>query len=238
MIVNDVERPVKVKADGEIKDWVTFGEEKTPEFNLSPTYFTNIILVTVSVPKDAELEALEGNIIADDKILSKLQIKVTVELNDAKAYSQLSDVDKEVGQLRDSVESFIVSLNEMRFQMATLEEEVSQKMKEIAEYQKNLTILEKQNKELSAKNQELTTQLTGLQSRASNLEEHNNELSQLTGMLIGDQMPGLFFGGIALGVIALTLGIHRNSIRKRIRSRANNFNERVKGERFRYKFSK
>jgi myosin heavy subunit len=236
LLVNDVDEEVTLKADGEIENWVRFGEDKEAELNITPAYYTTVVLVTVSVPKDAELEEYEGSINADSRKLSSLRIKVTLELSDAKAYEQLSDVDEEVNRLREKVESMADSLNSMRVQIATLEEEVSSKMEEIYKYQKDLTALENEKNDLEEENTALAQNLQDLQTKSDELEESNKELNELTGMLVGTQLPGMFFGGIILGIIVVTLALKRSHVAKKIKSRVQRLKQRGKGESFRYNY--
>ncbi len=237
LLVNNVEELVTLRADGEIEDWITFGENKKAEYNISPSYSTEIVLVTISVPAKTELAEYKGSVKADGKKLSSLEIKVTLELSDAKAYEQLSDVDEEVGRLKEKVESLTDSMNSMRVQLATLEEEVSDKMQDIYAYQKNLTALENEKSRLESEKAEIEQNLKNLQVKSEGLEESNRQLNEMTGMLVGTQLPGMFFGGIILGVIAVTLIVKRAHVAKKIKSRVQRISGREKEEKFRYHFS-
>jgi len=236
LLAQDIEKTATIKASGEISDWIAFGEDKDSEYEIYPSYLTKV-LVSITIPDDAELGEYEGEIEADSMKLSSLEIKVTLELSDAKAYEQLSDVDEEVGRLKEKVESMTDSMNSMRVQLATLEEEVSDKMQDIYAYQKNLTALENEKSRLESEKAEIEQNLKNLQAKSEGLEESNRQLNEMTGMLVGTQLPGMFFGGIILGVIAVTLIVKRAHVAKKIKSRVQRVSGRGKEEKFRYRFS-
>jgi peptidoglycan hydrolase CwlO-like protein len=237
LLVNDVEEEVTLIAEGDIEDWVRFGEGKLAEMNITPTFYTSVVLVTVTVPDDMELGEYEGVINADNAKLASLEIKVTLELSDAKAYEQLSDVDKEVSGLKDKVESQTDSLNSMRIQLATLKKEVSDRMEEIYEYQRDLVELEDAKSALETENSELQQDLESLQAKSDDLEESNRQLNEMTGMLVGTQLPGMFLGGVILGVIFVTLVIKRSHVAKKIKTRIQRARGKGREESFRYNFS-
>ena len=239
LIVSDVDEEIKLTADGDTEDWVGFGEEKKAEINVSSSFYMTIVWVTVSIPDDTDLDEYTGTIKADGRKLSELEVKVTLELSDAKAFEKLSDVDEEVGTLRDQIESLTDSLNTMRVDMATLEAEVSSSMREINEYQKNLTELENERNSLLSENSGLESDLNVFKEKSVELEESNKELNAITGSLISTQLPGMFFGGIILGVIIVTLVIKRAHVLEKIKSRGKKMKgpEKEKERKFKYSFT-
>ncbi|MBN2330417.1 MAG: hypothetical protein JXC85_01250 [Candidatus Aenigmarchaeota archaeon] len=237
MLVNDVDEEAVLTAEGEIDDWVRFGEDKKTKINVSSSFFMTIVLVTITVPEGMDLDEYTGMIKADGRKISSLAVKVTLELSDAKAFEQLSDVDKEVGNLKDKVESLTESLNMMRVDVATLEAEVSSRMQEIYEYQRNLTVLEDERDSLLSENTELESELNEFMDRSAELEESNKELNAITGSLISTQLPGMFFGGVILGIIAVTLVVKRAHVAKKLKSRVKRLAGRGKEEGFRYSFN-
>ncbi len=240
LIVNDVDEEAVLTADGETKSWVRFGEEKKNEINVSSSFFMTIVLVTIKVPDDTDLDEYSGTIKADGKKISDLDVKVTLELSDVKAFEQLSDVDEEVGALNDQVEALTSSLNTMRVDMATLEAEVSSSMKEINEYQKNLTALENERNSLLSENTGLERDLQVFMEKSTELEESNNELNAITGSLISTQLPGMFLGGIILGIIIVTLIVKKEHVLERIKSRGKRMKDtsKEKEEKFRYSYTR
>ena len=207
LLVQEVYEARTLSGGGDIGDWITFGDGKLEEIEIPQSFQTNIVLVTVTVPDDIELNEYEGVINEDGRRLSTIRVKVTLELSDAKAYSKLSDVDKEVSELEERVETMTGSLNSMRTQVATLEKEVSDKMQEIYEYQRDVTTLEDEKERLETENADLGQELSELTSKSQELEASNEQLNEMTGMLVGTQMPGMFFAGILLGMIAPFLSL-------------------------------
>lgn len=237
LLVNDVDEEATLTADGDTEDWVRFGEEKKTKINVSSSFFMTIVLVTITVPDDTDLDEYTGTIKADGRKISGLEVKVTLELSDVKAFEKLSDVDEEVGTLRDQVKSLTDSLNTMRVDMATLEAEVSTSMDEIYKYQKNLTALENERNSLLSENTNLEGDLQQFMVKSSELEESNRQLNDITGFLISTQLPGMFLGGIILGIIVVTLVVKRAHVAKRIKSRVKRLRGREKEEGFRYNFN-
>lgn len=235
LLVNNVNNQVTLQAAGDVKDWITFGESRDKDYIIHPTYFTTIVLVNVDVPADTDLREFTGEMVANGTKLSDLRIRVTLELSDAVAYSKLTGIDKEVRDLKEKVESMTATMTELRVQQATLEQQVSEKMQEISQYQKDLTTLEEENTQLVDTNTELEQNLAGMESKALDLEEANLQLNQVTSMLAGTQMPGMFFGGILLGIIAVTLALKRRSIVKNFRKKLGRQHKKEKKEEsFRY----
>jgi hypothetical protein len=240
LLISDVDEETILTSDGDIKDWVRFGEEKQKQINVSSSFFMTIVLVTISVPDDADLDEYTGKIRADGRRLTDLRVKVTLELSDVKAFEQLSDVDEEVGSLNEQVEHLTDSLNTMRVDMAALEAEVSSSMVEISDYQKNLSALEKERNELASENNQLLSELKSIKDKTAELEQSNQELNAITGSLISTQVPGMFLGGIILGIVIVTLVLKRDRVIEKIRSRSKKMkgpDSEKKEDKFRYSFT-
>ena len=226
LLVNEVYEEVVLDAEGEVSDWISFGEGEEAEIIIPQSFQTNIVMVTISVPDDVELDEYDAITRVDGRKLQTLRIKVTLELSDAKAYSKLSDVDEEVGQLEEKVEGMSGSLNNMRVQIATLEEQVSEKMQEIYEYQRDVTALEDEKVRLETENEDLGQDLEELQSKSQELEASNTQLNEMTGMLVGTQLPGMFFGGVIIGVIIVTLVVKRSHVARKVKARVQRIRKR------------
>jgi prefoldin subunit 5 len=229
LIVLGSDKTMTLDTAGNVGDWVTFGGDGSDEWTVYPVSDQNV-LVTIVVPSDSELGEYTADIRADGSRISKIIVKVTVKLADARSYEELEDIDEEVGSLRERIETLTDSLIDTRTQMTTLENEVSEKMEEISDYQKDLTDLESENTELK---EDLET----LQQKSQELEDSNTELNALTGMLIGTQVPGMFIGGLVLGIVIVTLIVKRMHVYKRVKGAGKRVTQREKQqESFRYKY--
>lgn len=221
ILEEDVEDDLILRADGDIEDWVSFirGGEREETYSIGEPSDDRTIIVSIKVPRKAELGERKGSIDANSMELVDLNIKVTIELNNAEAYEKLADVDQEVGTLRNEVESLTDSLTKMGGQIDSLEDDVSGKMEDIYQYQKDLKILEDQNKKITDDNKNLAQDLESFKEKSEELEDENTELNELTGMLVGTQIPGMFFIGIVLGIIVVTTVVKRAHIGKKFKDR-------------------
>jgi FtsZ-binding cell division protein ZapB len=238
LLVSELSSDVTLSGGGDIGDWISFGDGKLNEIKIPETSVINIVLVTIDVPDGIDLDEYDGVINENGRRLSLLRVKVTLDLSDAKSFEQLSDVDKEVTGLQEKVESLTGSLVNVRSQLATLEKEVSDRMEEIYKYQRDVTALEDEKARLEAENQNLDKDISALQEKSAELEESNTELNQMTGMLVGTQLPGMFFAGIMLGVVSLTLVVKREHFARKIRAKLKGTRKHEPEERFRYSYSK
>jgi outer membrane murein-binding lipoprotein Lpp len=226
LLLQNVQEKRTLSSYGDVSGWVRiFGVE---EFEVNPAM--GYVMVSIEVPSDIELGEYEGVIRSDGTAVSKIRVKVTLELSDVKAYEKLSDVDKEVGTLQEKVSTLTSDISSLRTQVATLESEVSQKMEEIYEYQKDLN-------ELEANNEKLEKELTDLRGKYEEAEVSNEELNEITGMLIGTQLPGMFLGGLILGAIAVTAIVKRELVKKKLRDKVKRSGSMPKDEGgFRYSY--
>jgi len=233
--LRDINTAGTLRFTGAIAGWSVFSSNMSPEYQIYPATF-NEIPVTISIPKDQELGEYDGEIVLDGvATLSKIKVKVTLELSDAKAYQKLSEVDKKVGTLNEQVGSLTDMIGSLRRQIISMEEEVSDKMEEVRLYQKNLTMLENENKALKADKARLEESNKILQQNAQNLETSNRQLDELTGMMATTEIPGMFMLGMIIGILCVALVVKRNSLAMKIKMWQHH-SQRRKERRLNYSF--
>jgi len=228
VVIQDVSKVAEISTTGEITDWVRFwGNHTTYDIFPGQTY----ILVTIAVPEDTSLGEYEGVIKAGSETLTKLRIKVSIKLEDAKAYQEMDAVDKQINTLRDRISDLTSDIRMLRVQVVTLQYNMTKKVEEIYEYQKNLDELEKENTNLKENLQEAEKKYT-------EFREENKKLSSLTGSLVSTQIPGMFITGIVLGVITMVLAFRREHYKRKVKHKLSKISVRKKkDEQFRYSFS-
>ncbi|UCD02837.1 MAG: hypothetical protein JSV63_03575 [Candidatus Aenigmatarchaeota archaeon] len=205
LLLQDVDKITNVTTEGDIDDWIgIWGDSERQIFPGLP-----YILVTISVPAKAELGEYDGEITADGKTLSYITVKVIPKFSDVIAHETLSDMGEEVGALGDRVFKLTEDIQELRNQIALLEHDVSEKVEEIYQYQKNLDALEKEKNALE-------TSYQNLQTEYDETEESNRQLNELTGALVGTQLPGMFIGGILLGIVLTFVLANRQKLKRKI----------------------
>jgi len=237
LILKDINEVKTVKASGEADAWIKFGPDGESKYEIYPSDQTTIDPVTIEVPEDEDLGEYEAEITAGTSILTKVIVKVTLELSDTKAYEKLSAVDEEVGFLRETVYNLSATLDSVRSELSDYKEQVSENMNEISEYQKDLQKLEEDNQQLQTQNSELSDSLQTLETRYTTAEESNRELNALTGMMASTHLPGMFLGGLAVGIISLTLIIKREHVARKIKKKMNEkAHENKKKDNFSYSF--
>jgi hypothetical protein len=237
LMLQNVNEVTTVKSSGKIDGWIAFWGKEEHEYDIYPGQ--SYVLVTVSVPEKADLGEYYGEIKTGDTVLSKIRVKVTLELNEVMSHETLSDVDKEMGTLRDKVEELTDTVSELRQNVATLEYNVSEKMEDIYEYQKDLDALEKEKSSLEKSHEKLAGDYGELQEKYSEAAASNEELNALTGALVGVHLPGAIVGGIILGVLLVATIIRREQVKRRLKKRI----KRVIGksdarDEFRYSFKR
>ena len=210
LILQNAQEKSTIKAAGDASPWISFWEEGSGEYETYPGQA--YILVIIDVPSDTDLGEYDAEIRSDSTVLSEIRLKVTLELSDVKSYVKLSDVDKEVGTLKDKVGSLSTGVSDLKSEVSVLETRLSEKMEEVYEYQKNLTEVENENEQLSE-------EVASLRYKLASAEQSNEELNQFTGMLVGAQIPGMFLGGLILGIIIVTTIINREMVKKKLKEK-------------------
>jgi len=217
----EIRDPTVITARGDAAGWIKFGGNST-EFAIDNVllYIQGLpILLTISVPENQALNEYEADLMdSRGTILTTFRIKVTLELADVKAFEMMSDMDKEVGTLKDKVEDLTDTVTTTRTQMTSLEDEVQEKMREIYQYQKNLSDLEAENLAVKAENAAFSVEVASLRSRSASLEDSNTELTKTTGMMTSVELPGMLMLGLILGALMVTLVLEREAIGKKARS--------------------
>lgn len=228
VVIQDVSEVTEIKATGDIADWVSFwGNHSTYDIFPGQTY----ILVSIDVPDDAKLGEYDGTIKAGSDTVSRIRIKVTIKLADAKAYQEMEAVDKQVNSLKDRVSDLTSDIKMLRTQVVTLQYNMTKKVEEIYKYQRDLSELEKDNSELKESLQEIKNQY-------AEVKKENEKLNSLTGSLVSTQIPGMFLVGIVIGVFAMLVTFRREHYKRHVKSKLSMISKRrKKEEQFRYSFS-
>lgn len=224
LTLQNVDEETTLETDGDIDDWIRFWNDDS-DADISPGQ--PYVVVTVTVPDDAELGEYTGEIQADGKTLSDIRVKVTLELGDVIAYDALSDMDEKVGSLEDKVGDLTESISGLRTEVAVLEYNLSKRVDEIFEYQKDLDDTKKE-KDKYKKRYEDTLELY------TESEETNRELNDFTGAVVGTQVPGMFMGGILIGIFLTIVITSRSNFKKKLLSKISGSSGRD-GYRYSYK---
>ncbi len=220
LMLRDVDESMELSIDGEIEDWVGFGNGM--ESKITITAWQPYVILKIEIPDDEELGEYDGEILAGDSVISEMIIKVTLDLSNVIANEEVADLQDKVDILTDSV-------RELRSHVATLEYNVSEKVGEIYEYQKDLNMLEKENEELTEKNIEL-------EEKYIETATTNEELNDLTGALVGTQLPGMFIGGMLIGVITMVTILNRGEVKRRLKKKLGMTVEKPHHKEFKYSF--
>lgn len=173
--------------DGEIEDWITFGETHLTEYRCENRGI-DWVKITIDVPRDTEVGEYEGEILSDGGY-SDITVKVVPPVDEIKSLQDLEDVKEELQAMTESISG---ELNDTK-------DNLQGRIAEISEYQQNLTGLEEELGELREKSQEL--------------EETN---TQLTGQVAsgGSAQIGV---GIVIGIIIVILFLYRGRLAKSLR---------------------
>jgi hypothetical protein len=205
ILLQDVDKIMIIKTEGDIDSWI--GIWGDPEREIFPGL--PYVLVTISVPDDAELGEYTGEITAEGNTVSFITVKVTPQFTKVIANDALSAMDEEVGALGERVVILTDSIADLRSEVAVLEHNVSDKVEQIYQYQKDLDALEKEKNDLEESYEEL-------QEEHTQKEEEFTELETFTGAVVGTQLPGMFVGGIILGIIITIVIFSRENVKKKI----------------------
>jgi len=223
LLLRDVDESIELSIDGEIEDFLGFGSGMDSKITI--TAWQPYVILKIKVPDDEELGEYNGEILAGDSVISEIIVKVTLDLSNVIA-------NEDVADLQDRVDILTDSIRDLRSNVATLEYNVAEKVGEIYEYQKDLTMLEKENEQLSEKNIELEEKYT--ETAAT-----NDELNELTGALVGTQLPGMFIGGILLGILTMVTIIRREALKRKLKRKLGmSVAEKHHHKEFKYSFKK
>ncbi len=235
LLLQNVNEITTIESSDKINEWIAFWGKDDHDYDIYPGQ--SYVLVTISVPEKADLGEYYGEIKTGNTVLSKIRVKVTLELNEAMSYETLSDVDKEMGTLRDKVGELTDTVSDLRKNVATLEYNVSEKMEDIYEYQKDLDALEKEKSALEKSHEELAGDYEELQEKYSETAASNEELNQITGSMVSVQLPGMFLGGIILGILFVVTVIRREHVKRNLKKRIKRAIGKS-GDDFRYSFKR
>ena len=205
LLIHDISGETLIKSEGKIDDWISIWGES--EMKIFPG--NTFVRISINVPEEADLGEYTGEVTADGKTLSFFTIKVTPKYTEVIAHESLSSMDEEVGTLGERVLALTTDIGELRTQIAVLEDDINKKVEEIYQYQKDLDALEKEREELEASYE-------SLQEDYSESEAQVTELNEITGALVGTQMPGMLIGGILLGIILTIFLINRQKVKRKV----------------------
>jgi hypothetical protein len=230
LMLQNVDEITTVESAGEIDGWITFWGKDDHEYDIYPGQ--SYVLVYIDVPEKADLGEYEGEIKAGTKTLTEIRVKVTLDLSTVIANEEVADLHDKVGTLTDDVA-------ELRNQVATLEHTVTQKVEEIQKYQKDLAALEDEKDALEKEHAELSEDYEELEENYNEAAESNEELSALTGAMVGVHLPSAIVGGIILGVLLVTAIIRRELVKKKLKNKLKSAVGRSEHrDEFRYSFKK
>ncbi len=230
LMLGGVDESMELSIDGDIEDWAGFGSGTERKVTISA--WQPYVIVKIDVPDDEDLGEYGGEILADGSVISELTVKVTLDLSSVMANEEVADLQDKVGALTDDV-------GELRTQVATLEHTVTQKVSEIQEYQKDLDALEKEKAALEKDHAELSENYEELQENYNEAASSNEELSAITGSMVGVYLPGSVAGGIILGVLTMVTIIRREQVKRSLKKKLKNaVGKSEQRDEFRYSFSK
>ncbi|MBN1896368.1 MAG: hypothetical protein JW789_01415 [Candidatus Aenigmarchaeota archaeon] len=232
LILQNVDDDSGIEILGDKDGWVGFWNPDAYQYTVITGQF--LVLISIEVPENANLGEYDFEITSGTNVISKLKLKVTIQLSDAKAYEKLADVDNEVGDLKTKVLVLSDDIGDLRSDVATLEYSLSEKVSEIQDYQKDLTKLETENEKLS-------DDLDEVSELYQNASKKNEELTTFTGMLVNTQIPGMFTMGIILGITLVTVIVKREIVKRKVKSKIKCSDSRQKPQKdkdlFRYSYT-
>lgn len=221
---------VTITADGDAKDWITFGP--TYDKTIALTNLVNQALpVTIFVPTGTAKQGYGATVKANGQVISTLNVVVTDRLSKSfsnigssisglqsavsglqgsqnQTQSQLASVSSGQGSVLQNQGSMQSAVNDLKSSFSSSIDSISQRLDSIVSQQKAVV---DEMKSYDAERANLQSKIDSLQSTISSLQSKNAELVTATGNVTQTQSAGIL-GGVLAGLLIAFLYGRRESI--------------------------
>lgn len=212
LILKNVNESFVLSSSGDASKWITFGDENMDNYEIT-NLINQSVKISIFVPGNAETRKYTANILADDFVLSQIEISVVDITNTINEISKrLEILSKDVENLKIKQKNIEIKTENLvskthfimnaQNNITSLTKDIEKMVSDFFKYIKSVNEIEEKFKK---EKEGLLKKINDLENKTSNLRAKNEELMKLTGKLTFNYSSISFFIGLIFGIIIISV---------------------------------